>query len=69
MVMGLRERRDGRSWKVGEMSHSDNSDSLAELAKVTTQWWWKHSLTNFILVLHTIFLGSLKHCFPQKDFI
>ena len=28
--------RDGRSWKVVEMSQSD---SLAEPAKVTTQWW------------------------------
>ena len=30
------EERDGRSWKVVEMSQSD---SLAEPAKVTTQWW------------------------------
>ena len=27
------EERDGRSWKVVEMSQSDS------LAKVTTQWW------------------------------
>ena len=47
---GERERgRDGRSWKVGEMSHSDNSDSFAEPAKVTTQFWWKYSFTHFTL--------------------
>ena len=42
MEKGLRERE--RSWKVVEMSHSDDSDSLAVPAKVTTQWCWKFIL-------------------------
>ena len=69
-----RRGRDGRSWKVGEMSHSDNSDSCAEPAKVTTQFWWKYSFTHFTLPsIQNIFdkkhKMSLKHGFPQKDLI
>ena len=49
MVWREREKEMEKSWKFGEMSHSDDSDSFAEPAKVTIQWRWKCSFSHFIL--------------------